>query len=209
MPEPTTSSPIPPKRGASKASGPRALPPMPADPVAAAKERAAAKAAAAKPGAGGSWDPKQAKSAKPAKSSSAAPKAAKPAKEPKAAKAPKAAKTKTPKAARQAASVSSSPAELEGAPKVKPQREVDPKSLSPEDARKRVGAIYKLERAVEAKRITYAAARKVARSAKAELAEAEDRLETEIREQRLGPGPLFSKQHTVEIEDLLDSEGPD
>lgn len=197
MPEPSPlSSPIPPKRGASKASGPRALPPIPADPdpVAAAKQRAAAKAAAAKPAKSAA----PAKASKPAKSSSAAPKAAKPAK---AAKAPK-----VPKAARQAASVSSSPAELEGEAKPKPIREVDPKSLTPEDARKRIGTIYKLERAVETKRIAHAAAKRVARSAKAELTEAEERLETEIREQRTGPGPLFSKVHTVEVfgEDLED-----
>lgn len=72
------------------------------------------------------------------------------------------------------------------------QAEVDPRSLPPDDARKRCAAIYELEREVEKKRAAHDLAKKAARAKKAELDDAEAALEKEIRDQRMGPGPLFS-----------------
>lgn len=71
-------------------------------------------------------------------------------------------------------------------------KEIDAKELDPEEARKRCAAIYKREKKVEAKRKLHEVAKKGAKAAKAALDDAEDALEKEIREQRFGPGPLFS-----------------
>ena len=71
------------------------------------------------------------------------------------------------------------------------QREVDPKNLEPEDAKKRCAAIYKRERKVEGKRVIHELAKKTAKAAKAALTDAEEELEKEINDQRFGPGPLF------------------
>ena len=49
----------------------------------------------------------------------------------------------------------------------------------------------KLERVAEGKRKIHEIAKKAARGSKAALADAEEALENEIREQRFGPGPLF------------------
>lgn len=71
-------------------------------------------------------------------------------------------------------------------------KEIDPDTLDREKARKRLGAIYKLEKAVEHKKVKLEAASRARRAAKAEYGDACDCLENEIHEQRFGPGPLFN-----------------
>ena len=70
-------------------------------------------------------------------------------------------------------------------------REVDPNSLEGDDAKKRVAAIYKLEKVIEGKRAVHDVAKRAAKAAKAALTEAEEAMEQELHEQRFGPGPLF------------------
>ncbi len=74
----------------------------------------------------------------------------------------------------------------------KPRQEIDVGSLSTPELEKRVTAIYKREKKVEAKTAVYALAKSGAKIAKGALQEAEDALRQEIDEQRWGPGPLFS-----------------
>lgn len=81
-------------------------------------------------------------------------------------------------------------------PATTPAKEVDPKSLEGDEAKKRVAAIYKLEKVVEAKKALEAVAKSGAKAATAARKEAEDALEQEIREQRFGPGPLFNETGT-------------
>lgn len=76
-------------------------------------------------------------------------------------------------------------------PAAKP-KEINPETLETSKARKRLGAIYKLERNVERKKAAFDLASRSRRAAKAELEQAEEDLEKEIREQRFGPGPLFN-----------------
>ncbi len=72
------------------------------------------------------------------------------------------------------------------------RQEIDVSQLSTADLAKRVTAIYKREKKVEAKTAVYALAKSAAKIAKGALQEAEDALRQEIDEQRWGPGPLFS-----------------
>lgn len=74
----------------------------------------------------------------------------------------------------------------------KRQTETNPKNLTLDEATKRVDVIYRLEKAVESKRASHAVAKLAAKAAKEALAAAVEALESEIREQRLGPGPLFT-----------------
>lgn len=67
----------------------------------------------------------------------------------------------------------------------------DVNGLDADEARKRVGAIYKLEAEVEKKRAAYEIAATVAKSKREELKLAEEALAKEIHDQRVGPGPLF------------------
>lgn len=72
------------------------------------------------------------------------------------------------------------------------REEINPATLPEAEARKRVAAIYRLEKVVGSKRAVHDAAKRGAKSAKTALSEAEEALEQEINEQRFGPGPLFS-----------------
>lgn len=84
----------------------------------------------------------------------------------------------------------------------KPHKEVDAMKLDHDERAKRLSKIYKLERAVEKKKAAFETASKLRRAAKAELEEAEEAMELEIREQRFGPGPLFSGKDGAPIETL-------
>lgn len=76
-------------------------------------------------------------------------------------------------------------------PKADPPKEIDPTALDPAEAKKRVGVIYKLEKAVEKARAAHDLAKRAAKAAKDKLTGAEGALEKEIRDQRYGPGPLY------------------
>lgn len=71
------------------------------------------------------------------------------------------------------------------------RQDTDPAKLDREKATKRLGAIYRLEKTLENKRVAHSIASSSKRIAKAEMEEAEEALAKEIREQRTGPGPLF------------------
>ncbi len=85
-------------------------------------------------------------------------------------------------------------ADLETDPETEsaPRPEVDPTKLKPDDLRKRVAKVYQLERQVERARVAYDLSRRHFAGAKRALADAEEQLEQEIRDQRYGPGPLFT-----------------
>lgn len=111
---------------------------------------------------------------------------------------PKAAKPKgphaipaPPKSTKKKASKKAAKKKATRKPAAAVAKEVDAAGLEPTEARKRCAAIYKFERKVEAKRKLHDLAKAGAKSAKAQLTDAEDALEQEIREQRFGPGPLF------------------
>tara|TARA_R110000851_G_scaffold120002_2_gene248119 strand:- start:8832 stop:9173 length:342 start_codon:yes stop_codon:yes gene_type:complete len=70
-------------------------------------------------------------------------------------------------------------------------KDTDPSKLTEEQAKKRVAAIYRLQKTVESKAALHEVAKKAAASAKAALEDAQSNLSTEIHEQRVGPGPLF------------------
>lgn len=97
---------------------------------------------------------------------------------------------KKPRAARKRAS-KAKPKSVPTPPAVK-GKEIDAGTLDPEEAKKRCAAIYKLEKVVDLKRSAHTVAKLDAKAAKAALADAENALEKEIREQRFGPGPLFN-----------------
>jgi hypothetical protein len=82
------------------------------------------------------------------------------------------------------------------APKAWAGKEVDPSKLDDGKAKKRLASIYRLEKTVEQKQAAFDSASAVRRAAKAELEDAQDKLELEIREQRFGPGPLFNATGT-------------
>jgi len=70
-------------------------------------------------------------------------------------------------------------------------KEIDPKKLTGDEAKKRAGSIYALQRKVETKRHSFELAKKAYKGAKTALDDAEAALAKEIHEQRYGPGPLF------------------
>jgi len=71
------------------------------------------------------------------------------------------------------------------------REEVDPALLDPEEAKKRCGEIYRLEKKIEAKRASYELLKSRTKTAKTTLDAAQEALDKEIDAQRFGPGPLF------------------
>lgn len=71
-------------------------------------------------------------------------------------------------------------------------KEVDVSKLPVDQRTKRLQKIYKLERIAERKKVLLDSASRARRACKAEYEEACENLENEIRDQRFGPGPLFS-----------------
>lgn len=105
---------------------------------------------------------------------------------------PKKDQAKKPAGKKSPARAPTSKAGTKSKAEIKPPQEVDSKKLGADEAKKRVAAIYRLERIIEGKRRIYDAAKSKAKIAKNDLAKAEAALEQEIREQRFGPGPLFA-----------------
>lgn len=103
---------------------------------------------------------------------------------------------KKPAAGGSKASAAKKPAaKADGSPAAK-AKEVDVETLPEVEVKKRVAAIYKLERVLERKRIAYDTATRHRNAAKAELEAAEEALQQELDEQRFGPGPLFNPTGT-------------
>lgn len=92
------------------------------------------------------------------------------------------------------ASKPSKPAKEKPAKGSKPttSKECDPMSLDRKKAAERLRTIYDLEKDLEGARARYDVACRARKSAKADLDEAEEALNKEIRDQRQGPGPLFN-----------------
>lgn len=71
--------------------------------------------------------------------------------------------------------------------------EIDVATLDLEDAKTRCAAIYKLEKAVEARDAAHTIAKAKSKATSTALDHAEEALRKEITEQRFGPGPLFDE----------------
>lgn len=72
------------------------------------------------------------------------------------------------------------------------REEVDSSLLDPEEAKKRCGEIYRLEKKIEARRASYELLKGRTKTAKTSLNAAEEALDKEIADQRFGPGPLVA-----------------